>query len=152
VGDRADQAAPDEPADLTRLEQNVRAVIAGRVTVIEGSGRYRVEIDVADGASATARHAASSAASCPSQDGGNAPRSPGASRTPDQTSGKDARAPMPSGAAVEKRSSHVPPRRGSKRATARGRRRCLGLAPQRRSTYDAPPEAHRATVGDQRLR
>jgi hypothetical protein len=45
----ADEAAPDEPGDLTRLEQIVRAVIAGRVTVIEGSGRYRVEIDVADG-------------------------------------------------------------------------------------------------------
>jgi len=35
----ADEAAPEEPGDLKRLEMALRAVIAGRVKVVEGSGQ-----------------------------------------------------------------------------------------------------------------
>ncbi len=49
----ADEAAPDVQGDLEWLEQALRAVVAGRVRFIEGSGRYRVEIEVAAGG---ARH------------------------------------------------------------------------------------------------
>jgi hypothetical protein len=42
----ADEAA--EPGDLEWLETALRAVIAGRVRVLEGSGRYRVEIEVSE--------------------------------------------------------------------------------------------------------
>jgi hypothetical protein len=41
-----DEAAPEEPGDLESLEIALRAVVAGRVRVLEGSGRYRVEIEV----------------------------------------------------------------------------------------------------------
>jgi hypothetical protein len=49
----ADQAAPDVQGDLEWLGQALRAVVAGRVRLIEGSGRYRLEINVAAG---DARH------------------------------------------------------------------------------------------------
>jgi hypothetical protein len=45
----ADEAAPEEPGDLEWLEMALRAVIAGRVRVLEGSGRHRVEIEIGAG-------------------------------------------------------------------------------------------------------
>jgi hypothetical protein len=45
----ADEAAPEELGDLEWLEMALRAVIAGRVRVLEGSGRHRVEIEFGAG-------------------------------------------------------------------------------------------------------
>ena len=38
-----------EPADLEWLETALRAVFAGRVKTVEGSGRYRLELELSDG-------------------------------------------------------------------------------------------------------
>jgi hypothetical protein len=45
----ADEPAPEEPGDLEWLEMALRAVIAGRVRVLAGSGRHRVEIEIGAG-------------------------------------------------------------------------------------------------------
>jgi hypothetical protein len=45
----ADEAAPEEPGDLEWLEKALRAVVAGRVRVLERSGRHRLEIEVSAG-------------------------------------------------------------------------------------------------------
>ena len=45
----ADEAAPEEPGDLEWLEEALRAVVAGRVRVLERSGRHRLEIEVSAG-------------------------------------------------------------------------------------------------------
>jgi hypothetical protein len=44
----ADEAAP-EPGDLEWLEKALRAVVAGRVRVMERSGRHRLEIEISAG-------------------------------------------------------------------------------------------------------
>jgi hypothetical protein len=38
-----------EPTDLEWLETALRAVFAGRVRAVEGSGRYRLELELSDG-------------------------------------------------------------------------------------------------------
>jgi hypothetical protein len=38
-----------EPADLEWLETALRAVLAGRVKAMEGSGRYRLELELGNG-------------------------------------------------------------------------------------------------------
>jgi hypothetical protein len=45
----ADEAAPEEPGDLEWLEKALRAVVAGRVRVLERSGRHRLEIEISAG-------------------------------------------------------------------------------------------------------
>ena len=45
----ADEAAPEEPGDLEWLERALRAVVAGRVRLLERSGRHRLEIEVSAG-------------------------------------------------------------------------------------------------------
>jgi hypothetical protein len=45
----ADEAAPEKPGDLEWLEKALRAVFAGRVRLLERSGRHRLEIEVSAG-------------------------------------------------------------------------------------------------------